>query len=401
MASSRARGTGSIFEKNGIYYGRWRTGKQRHCRSLGPVRQPHTKEGLTKAMAEDRLREKMNETAKTPAPVKERYDLTEVGKRHIADRRKAGKRENTLQDYESYLRVHLAPHFGSKPITKIEADDIEELVDELLERGYAPKSIRNYLGLLHGIFEFARRKRWATSNPCELVEGPQDSDADQEIHFLDQTEVEALIRAAPDDDLGEMEAVMYRAAAMSGLRQGELLALRWMDIDWLARKVRVRFSRSRGRLGPTKSKRSSRAVPLAFALAGELERHYQRTPFKADEDLVFAHPHTGGPYDRSRLLKRFKAALRRAAVREVRFHDLRHTFGTRMAAAGVPMRTLQEWMGHRDIKTTQIYADYAPSADEANLVDAAFAQVANEVAKLRKTQDNSNQETPAYDDNDR
>ena len=76
--------------------------------------------------------------------------------------------------------------------------------------------------------------------------------------------------------------------------------------------------------------------------------------------------------DRSLLLKRFKAALKRAGVREVRFHDLRHTFGTRMAAAGVPMRMLQEWMGHRDFKTTLIYADYSPAANEADLVNAAF-----------------------------
>ena len=97
------------------------------------------------------------------------------------------------------------------------------------------------------------------------------------------------------------------------------------------------------------------------------------TLHQRDADLVFCHPHSGRPLDRSRLLKRFKAALRRAEVREVRFHDLRHTFGTRMAAAGVPMRTLQEWMGHRDFKTTLIYADYMPAAREADLVDRAFA----------------------------
>jgi integrase len=92
---------------------------------------------------------------------------------------------------------------------------------------------------------------------------------------------------------------------------------------------------------------------------------------------VFAHPHTGKPIDRSRLLKRFKAALARGEVRQVRFHDLRHTFGTRMAAQGVPMRTLQEMMGHRDFKTTLIYADYAPSAREAEWVEAAFASEAD------------------------
>jgi integrase len=78
--------------------------------------------------------------------------------------------------------------------------------------------------------------------------------------------------------------------------------------------------------------------------------------------------------DRSRLLKRFKAAGHRAGLEQVRFHDLRHTFGTRMAAAGVPLRTLQEWMGHRDFKTTLIYADYQPNAHERELVRRAFAR---------------------------
>jgi integrase len=62
-------------------------------------------------------------------------------------------------------------------------------------------------------------------------------------------------------------------------------------------------------------------------------------------------------------------------VREVRFHDLRHTFGTRMAAAGTPLRTLQEWMGHRDFKKTLIYADYQPSAREAEFIERAFSEV--------------------------
>jgi len=89
--------------------------------------------------------------------------------------------------------------------------------------------------------------------------------------------------------------------------------------------------------------------------------------------------------DRSKLLKRFKAALRAAEVREVRFHDLRHTFGTRMAAQGIPMRALQEMMGHRDFKTTLIYAGYTPSAHEAEWVEAAFAPAAALEAQSRTT----------------
>jgi integrase len=134
----------------------------------------------------------------------------------------------------------------------------------------------------------------------------------------------------------------------------------------------VRRNFVRGEFGTPKSQRSSRSIPLADRVAAELDAQHRESRWAGDDDLVFAHPQLGTPLERSRLLKRFKAAARQAGIREVRFHDLRHTFGTRMAAAGVPMRTLQEWMGHRDFKTTLIYADYMPAAHEADLVDRAF-----------------------------
>jgi site-specific recombinase XerD len=93
---------------------------------------------------------------------------------------------------------------------------------------------------------------------------------------------------------------------------------------------------------------------------------------------VFAHPATGGPLTKPNITRRMRRALRDAGLDEAhRFHDLRHTFGTQCAAAGVPLRTLQEWMGHRDLMTTQRYADYAPSAGEADLIAAAFAAEAH------------------------
>jgi integrase len=82
---------------------------------------------------------------------------------------------------------------------------------------------------------------------------------------------------------------------------------------------------------------------------------------------------SGNPLDRSKLVCRCKAATERAEVRAITFHELRHTFGTRMAAAGVPLRTLQHWMGHADSKTTQVYAHYQPSEHEVEIVERAFA----------------------------
>jgi integrase len=151
---------------------------------------------------------------------------------------------------------------------------------------------------------------------------------------------------------------------MTGLRRGELLALRWQDVDFNAGLVRVRRTYGRGEFGAPKTQRSSRAVPLADRVRDELEKHLERSAFQGELDLVFCHPTSGRVLDPSRVRKRFQAAARRAGLRPVRFHDLRHTFGTRMAAAGAPLRAIQEWLGHSDDRTTSIYADYAPDLSQ-------------------------------------
>jgi integrase len=251
---------------------------------------------------------------------------------------------------------------------------VEAFIQTKLREGRAPKSVLNYTGLLHAIFAFAIRRGWCATNPVALADKPRANGRDAEIRFLNVEELEALIRAVPDDELGALERVLYRTAAMAGMRRRELLALRWRDVDWAAGLIRVRRNYTRGELGTPKTRRSSRAVPLADLLAAELERHFQRSYFRGDDDLVFAHPQLGTVLDPSKLRKRFTATRERAGVRYVRFHDLRRTFGTRMAGAGAPMRALQEWMGHSDHRTTLIYADYAPDQTQgAHYAARAFA----------------------------
>jgi integrase len=184
----------------------------------------------------------------------------------------------------------------------------------LERKGLAPKSRATGLSVLHSLIEFAIDEEWAKENPVKRVAKPATAVADPDIHFLETEEVEALLRGVPDDGLGRVERVMYLTAAMTGMRQGEMFALRWRDVDWGARRIRVRRNFVRGEFGTPKSKRSSRSVPMASRVATELELLSQDTRWKQDDDLVFAHPETGKPIDRSKLLKRFKAALRRAGI---------------------------------------------------------------------------------------
>lgn len=366
----RSYGTGRLYKKSGSWYGRWWIDGRRVNRKLGPVREPGSRNGLTKRDAEAVMRRQIQLV--TAGPSHERPAMAEAGERLVELLELKGRKPSTIEAVRSALRVHLVPHFGDRAVDRIDVRAVEGFIAAERRDGKAPKSIRNYLGVLHSIFELAIEQGWARENPVKRAAKPENT-GNPEIRFLTIEQVEAVLVAVPDDLLGSIERTMYLTAAMTGLRQGELLGLRWRDVDWLAGKVRVRRAYVRGEYGTTKSRRGFRAVPLADRVGAELEALSRRSAFTADDDLVFGHPQTGRPLDRSKVRKRFKNAVRAAGVRDVRFHDLRHSFGTRMAAVGVPMRALQEWMGHADFATTLIYADYSPDERrERDLVERAF-----------------------------
>jgi integrase len=375
----RTYGTGSVVIRRGSYHGKWRVGDRQVMRKLGPVRKVGTSTGLTKAQAEASLRKLMGEV-KYVAP-DERLQFGEVAERYIDHvEHVMGRKPSTVQDYRIYARKHLAPHFGGKTITRITTDDVASYLTIKSRQGLSAKTISNHLTFAHGVFQFAVKRGLAVTNPVAAVDRPKTSGANPDFRYLDIDDFEAVLRAIPNDSLGPTDRVLYTTAAMTGLRQGELVALRWRDVDWAAGVIRVRRSYSRSEWGTPKSRRSSRAVPMADRVAGELERHFQRSAFQADDDLVFPHPRTGNPYDGRKMTRRFYDRMHAAGLGHlcgmgngITFHSLRHTYGTRMAAAGTPMRTLQEWMGHRSVQTTEIYADFLPDQALARaLTDRAF-----------------------------
>ncbi|MDQ6807184.1 MAG: tyrosine-type recombinase/integrase [Actinomycetota bacterium] len=319
----------------------------------------------------------------------ERMTVQEAAQRLLGHLEAMGRKPSTLRAYRSKLAAQITPQLGDKPLARVRRDDVEAFRDGCLRRGLSPKYTANALGFLHSVFEFGIRHGWAMANPCRYVDAPRTLEGDTAIRFLDAEEVEALLGAVPDGSYGRVQRVLYLAAVMTGMRQGELLALRWQDVDWTAQRVRVNRNYVNGQFGTPKSRRG-RSVPLADRLGGELDRLYRASAYQADDDLVFGNPHTGRPMNGHTLTRTFQTALEAAGVRKVRFHDMRHTFGTRMAAAGVAMRTLQEWMGHRDFRTTLIYADYVPGAHEVDLVNGAFAST-NPSTSLNANRLNSDQ----------
>lgn len=388
----RSYGSGSLFVRRDsrgreTWYGKWHSpGGRRIKRKLGPKRPPGSREGLTQAQAERKLQRLME--SERPA-VHSRLMIASAGERYLTHLEHILERKpTTVADYRYMLKSHMEPFFGDVPLEKIDAERVAAYLVEKKKRGkkvkggsgsrgaktkgLATKTLTNHLVFLHSLFGFALKRGWVPSNPVANVDRPRAAGGDPDIRYLELVEVEALLRNVGDDEYGQTEHALYLTAAMTGLRQGELLALRWLDVDWQAGRLRVRRTYTRHEFGTPKSKRSSRSVPMTDRVAGELERHFKRSAYQADSDLVFCHPETGNPLDPAKIRRRFAKTLERAGLRKVRFHDLRHTFGTHCAGAGVPLRTLQEWMGHKDAKTTQVYADYAPSAHEGALVEQAF-----------------------------
>jgi len=182
-----------------------------------------------------------------------------------------------------------------------------------------------------------------------------------------------MVAHIPKGTFEQIDRALLLTAALTGLRKGELVALRWRDVDWPAQRIRVRRNYTHGAYGTPKTRRSARSVPMVDEVAGALDRLFKGSRWQGDDDLVFAHPLSGEVLAKSNISRRMRRALKAAGLDQThRFHDLRHTFATRLAAQGVPMRSLQEMLGHAEFKTTLIYADYAPGAHEASLIARAF-----------------------------
>jgi len=168
----------------------------------------------------------------------------------------------------------------------------------------------------------------------------------------------------------ELDGTIFLTAAFTGLRRGELVALRWRDVDFERSAIRVAGSYANGRLTTPKSGRG-RVVPMVPEVAEALARLNRRGDWVGEDDLVFAGE-TGSYLDASALRRRFVAACARAELRPIRFHDLRHTFGTLAVLGAESIVELQAWLGHAEVRTTMRYTHYREQQGAAARLARAF-----------------------------
>ncbi len=363
-------------KRGAVWYAKYRLPDGRQVqRKIGPA---WTERGrppagyYTKRLAEDWLREVLDQArhGTLPGMVRTGATFADAASEFLRYSEHArGCKPWTLRGYRSVIDAHLIPVFGRLPVEDVTTTAIERWIATV---DGSPRTRNKLLILLHGVLGRARKVYGLPGNAADGVEKfPQRRNGD--IDVFSPEEVRALVRAGES----EQDAAIFLTAAFTGLRQGELLALRWRDVDFAGSVLRVRASYGLGQVTAPKSGKV-RSVPFAPDVAEALARLGSREHFTGEDDLVFAGV-VGGHIDSAALRRRYKAALKRAALRPLRFHDLRHTFGTRMIAKA-DIRRVQEWMGHADIQTTMRYLHYAPREEDARLVAEAFAVGARETS---------------------
>lgn len=243
------------------------------------------------------------------------------------------------------LEMHLLPYFGALGLSDVGQREIEAYKARKLKEGSSPKTVNNHLVILGKLLRVA--VEWGDLQTAPRVKLLRVAEA--AFDFLDFEEAPRLV-AACGGQLKAMVVLMLN----TGLRIGEVAALRWQDVDLKAGRLMVRHSVWRGHFGTPKGHKS-REIPLNDVVLSELKawRHLRG-------EWVFCQgkgERLGSNCERSAL----DAACKLAGLREVSWHVLRHTFASHLVMRGVPLKTVQELLGHVDIKTTMRYAHLSPS----------------------------------------
>jgi integrase len=290
-------------------------------------------------------------------------------------------RPMTFQSYESIIRTQLEPRLGRIRLTQLRPHHVQGMHAAMLAEGLSPKYVRNAHGVLHRALDRAVQWRQLVVNPADGVDLPQR--ATREMHALTPDQARTVLAAVESDPLRALWTLMLT----TGLRQGELLALRWRDIDLTAGRLAVTANsvrvtkRARDLLamrssepirGEPKTQRSRRVVELPSLAVDALRRHREDATVVSLDGRVFARP-DGRTLAVQTVYARWHRLLERAGVPIVRPHDARHTTATLMLGQGVHPKLVSEMLGHATVAITlDLYSHATPAMhrEAASTLDA-------------------------------
>ena len=294
-------------------------------------------------------------------------------------------RSGTWYQYEMTCRRHILPALGRLKLKDITSMRIQELYNSKNKAGAGARTVKVIHVVLHKSLEHAIKLGMIGRNPTYAVTPPRYQP--DEMKFYDETQVSQLLLAAR----GDRNEALYHLAIVTGLRQSELLALKWSDLDWQKRALKVQRQLKREKLNEgyfiaPKTKAGKRSVDLGAETIKKIQAHYERQRLERlvagnrweENDLIF--PSTiGTPLNQSNLLKSFKRFVQIAGLPIIRFHDLRHTSASLMLNHGVPPIIVARRLGHSKVSITlDTYGHLMPEIQSgaADLMDELVTSVA-------------------------
>lgn len=332
----------------------------------------------TKREAERALADIVNRVHRKEYQELKPITFSDFAEKWLTDHAEPRVKHSTFCGYRDIVRVHLKPYFQDQDLASITPHDIEAyLAHKRGEGKLSARSVGYHLVLLKMLFKRAQIWGYCSQNPAQLISKPRAER--KEIDFLNPEEIKLFlenveVRAYP----------LFLTLVMTGLRLGECLALRWGDISFATNSLHVRRSVTLGRVTEPKSNHSIRPVAMPPTLASVLKRHkLASTP--SEEDYCFPNG-CGKPLEQHNVYARlFIPTLRRAKLRHVTIHSLRHSYASFLIAQGENLKFVQSQLGHSSIQVTcDRYGHLLPETRDGaarRLEETIFGKVSESLAK--------------------
>lgn len=361
----RGHGEGTIYQRED---GQWTA-----ILSLGYVDGKRKRKqfyGRTRREVAEKLTKAQHDVQSGLVLVTERQTVEQFLTRWLEDSVKPTVRPKTYHSYAQMTRLHIIPSLGRVDLTKLTPQQVQAWLNRKMSTGLAPRTVSYMRSILRQALEQACRWGLVARNVAKLVDPP--TVPQQEMKFLTPPQARQLMAAARET---RFEALID--IALLGLRQGEILGLRWRDVDLEGGTLQVRHQLQRiegqYRLLEPKSQKGRRTVSLPlFAITG-LRAHRTRqlqdrllagADWRGEDwDLVFCTTR-GTPIESTNLLRDFKKLLKRANLPDMRFHDLRHSAATLLLVKGVAERVVMEILGHSQLSQTMRYSHVIPQMQQ-------------------------------------
>ena len=285
--------------------------------------------------------------------------------------KKSNLKKNTWSQYNHLLKEYVLPSFGNVKIRDLRPDQIQSLYDDLLAQGVGTWTVLKIHNVIQSAFSHATKTSLIPHNPASLTILPREPT--YEMKILDESQVSKMLVTA----FGHRLEALYNLAVTTGMRQSEILGLKWTDLDWVNQTLKierqlVRPNGTQIQYAPPKTKFGKRTLSLGDQSIEVLRRHYDLQHEErmaqgerwVEHGLIFTTS-IGTPIHARNLIRYFKKILNEAGLTEIRFHDLRHTAASIMLNHGIPVIVVSRRLGHaRPSITLDVYGHLIPNMDE-------------------------------------